>query len=138
MCYLSKFLFIPELQDTYHSPLWAKVSSKTTSAMGGSKNLKGSHQSVTEQDVNEHTAVTHGASALSALATIAVSFPLTLGDSNYPEASHQYECHRSGEIGLAWDPHLYVSRAVLGTRSTALRLFPQHSPPVRITGTKPQ
>lgn len=38
--------------------------------------------------VNEHAAVTNGASAVSALATTAVSFLLTLGDSNYPEASH--------------------------------------------------
>lgn len=69
--------------------------------MGDSKNLKSSHQSVAEQDVNEHTAVTHGASAVSALATTAVSFPLTVGDPNYPEASHQHGCHRSSEIGLA-------------------------------------
>lgn len=86
MSYLSKFLFSPKSQD--HIPLWAKVSSKTVSEVGDNNNLKSSHQSVLWWAVNEHAGVMHGASAVSAVAATAVSFPLALGDSNYPGASH--------------------------------------------------
>ena len=58
--------------------------------MGDNNNLKGSHQSATGWGVSEHAAVTLGASGVSALATTAVSFPLTLRDSKYPEASHYH------------------------------------------------
>jgi len=64
----------------------------------GDNNLKDSHQSVTGQGVSEPGVVTHGASAISALATTAASFPLTLRDSNYPEASHLHGI----ATGQAW------------------------------------